>query len=260
VDWDCRPRASFSGQAPTPEDAEQLLGESKRRSACLSPYTRCAVAYEERAQSQLESGDRFVLCKPGGTVLVHGDTKHEPRNWQPPGATVQVTNTDPLVLTAVRTSPREVIRITCERVYHAALLPMDDASLELQGSEADLRDRICETPALIEDGFRLEVMEYETPAGPVDVWGYDSEGRPVILELKRRRVGPDAVSQLRRYVESVDADVRGILVAPSVTERAERLLAEFDMESRQVALPTDVGLADRSLAEFVAGDDRADDE
>jgi RecB family endonuclease NucS len=247
-------------QAPTPEDVEQLLGESKRRNACLSLYTRCAVAYEGRAQSQLESGDRFVLCKPDGTVLVHGDTKQEPRNWQPPGATVQVTDTDPLVITAVRTNPREVIRITCERVYHAALLPMDDdASLELQGSEADLRDRIFATPELIEDRFRPEAKEYETPAGPVDVWGYDSEGRPVILELKRRRVGPDAVSQLRRYVESVEADVRGILVAPSITERAERLLAEFDLESRQVAPPTDVGAEDRSLAEFVAGDDQADD-
>ena len=88
----------------------------------------------------------------------------------------------------------------------------------------------------------------------MDVWGYDSEGRPVILELKRRRVGPDAVSQLRRYVESVDADVRGILVAPSITDRAEQLLAEFDLEVRQVAPPTDGGSADRSLAEFVTGE------
>ena len=87
----------------------------------------------------------------------------------------------------------------------------------------------------------------------MDVWGYDSEGRPVILELKRRRVGLDAVSQLRRYAESVDADVRGILVAPSVTDRAERLLEEFGLESRQVAPPTDIGERDRSLAAFVAG-------
>jgi RecB family endonuclease NucS len=63
------------------------------------------------------------------------------------------------------------------------------------------------------------------------------------------------VSQLRRYVESVEADVRGILVAPSITERAERLLAESDLEARQVAPPTDVGSADRSLAAFVAGDE-----
>lgn len=245
-------------QAPTPEEVKDLLAESKRRNACPSLYTRCAVAYEGRAQSQLESGDRFVLCKPDGTVLVHGDTNQEPRNWQPPGATVQVTDTDPLVIAAVRTSPREVIQITCEKVYHVALLPMDDdASLKLQGSEADLRDRIFDHPELIEDGFRLETREYDTPAGPVDVWGYDAEGRPVILELKRRRVGPDAVSQFRRYVESVDADVRGILVAPSNTERADRLLGEFGLESRQVTPPTETASKDRSLAEFVAGDTEA---
>lgn len=76
----------------------------------------------------------------------------------------------------------------------------------------------------------------------------------MVLELKRRRVGPDAVSQLRRYVESVEADVRGILVAPSNTERAERLLEEFGLESRQVAPPTEIATRDRSLAEFVVGD------
>jgi hypothetical protein len=103
------------------------------------------------------------------------------------------------------------------------------SDLESGALEADLRDRIFETLSLIEDGFRPEAKEYETPAGPVDIWGYDAEGRPATFELKRRRVGPDAVSQLRRYVETVDADVRGILVAPSVTERAEGLLEEFGL-------------------------------
>jgi RecB family endonuclease NucS len=67
-------------------------------------------------------------------------------------------------------------------------------------------------------------------------------------------VGPDAVSQLRRYVGSIDADVRGILVAPSNTERAEQLLEEFGLDSRQVAPPIKIANKDRSLAEFVAGD------
>ena len=62
------------------------------------------------------------------------------------------------------------------------------------------------------------------------------EGTPTILELKRRRVGPDAVSQLKRYVDALSRDlaagrtVRGILVAPSLTDRAERLLASEELE------------------------------
>lgn len=78
--------------------------------------------------------------------------------------------------------------------------------------------------------------ERATPAGAVDIYGEDSAGRAVVVELKRRRVGPDAVSQLRRYVDALerdlhaDAAVRGILVAPSVTDRASRLLSDHGLE------------------------------
>jgi hypothetical protein len=73
----------------------------------------------------------------------------------------------------------------------------------------------------------------------MDIFGRDAEGRPVVVELKRRRVGPDAVGQLSRYVEAVrreegldeeDDAVRGVLVAPSVTPRAEELLARDGFE------------------------------
>ncbi|PSP46193.1 endonuclease NucS, partial [Halobacteriales archaeon QH_6_66_25] len=70
----------------------------------------------------------------------------------------------------------------------------------------------------------------------VDIFGEDAEGNAVVVELKRRRFGPDAVGQLNRYVEALrrdlhaDATVRGILVAPSVTDRAGRLLERRDLE------------------------------
>ena len=80
------------------------------------------------------------------------------------------------------------------------------------------------------------MTERETSAGPVDIYGKDADGTPTIVALKRRRVGPDAVGQLNRYVAALDRDlpvkspVRGLLVAPSVTERAEELLATEDLE------------------------------
>ncbi|PSP51500.1 endonuclease NucS, partial [Halobacteriales archaeon QH_7_68_42] len=67
-------------------------------------------------------------------------------------------------------------------------------------------------------------------------YGEDRDGRTVVLELKRRRVGPDAVGQLGRYVDALERDlhaeteVRGMLVAPSVTDRARRMLAERGLE------------------------------
>ena len=64
---------------------------------------------------------------------------------------------------------------------------------------------------------------------------YDADDRPVVVELKRRRVGPSAASQLQRYVDALDEEfpgeeVRGILVAPSVTDRAAALLDERGLE------------------------------
>ena len=87
------------------------------------------------------------------------------------------------------------------------------------------------------------MRERETSAGPVDIYGKDREGRPVIVELKRRRVGPDAVGQFTRYAAAMDSDLpvdttpRGILIAPSITDRAERLLDSEGLESISLAPP-----------------------
>jgi RecB family endonuclease NucS len=79
------------------------------------------------------------------------------------------------------------------------------------------------------------MTERETAAGAIDIYGQDADETPTAVELKRRRVGPDAVGQLNRYVEALERNrpgrsVRGILVAPSVTDRAEELLSTEDLE------------------------------
>lgn len=71
----------------------------------------------------------------------------------------------------------------------------DDATLSLRGSESNLRELLFDQPSSIEAGFRPREREHETPADPVDVWGYDDDGQPVVLELKCRRSGSDPVSQ-----------------------------------------------------------------
>lgn len=237
--------------SPDAEAVADLLGECKRRRACLLLYARCEVDYDGRASSTLATGDRLILYKPDGALLIHAEQGHEPQNWQPPGATVQLTDHDPPTIVAIRSNPKEIIKLVCHEVGLAVLMRMeDDATLNLQGSEDDLRAHIFAHPEVIEPGFRPRAKEYETPAGPVDVYGADSEGQPVMLELKRRRVGPDAVSQLRRYVESVDGTPRGILVAPSITDRAHTLLDQFDLEHRSVAPPDHQQHGDHSLTEF----------
>ncbi|WP_144902242.1 endonuclease NucS [Halobellus captivus] len=221
---------------PTHRDALGLLEAAFGDGRMVTAFGRCSVDYDGRASSELGPGDRLVVCKPDGTILVHTDENRKPVNWQPPGCVHRASVRDgQLRIRSERSSPTERLDVAFERVEQVTAYEVSDRSdLRLTGSEEDLRQRILDDPALVEPGFEPTATERETAAGPVDIFGADAEGRPVVVELKRRRVGPSAASQLRRYVEAVDEEfpdegVRGLLVAPSVTDRAAALLDELDL-------------------------------
>ncbi|UPW02309.1 endonuclease NucS [Halorussus gelatinilyticus] len=215
------------------------------RDEMLTVFGRCTVEYEGRAASHLGPGDRLVVLKPDGTALVHTDEGQKPVNWQPPGCSHEVRLADGAVrIESRRTGPDEELTVAFERIEQVSTFDVTDRrDLSLQGTEEDLRQRILETPDLVEEGFTPLATERETPAGAVDVYGRDRDGRTVVVELKRKRVGPDAVGQLDRYVEALErdlhanAEIRGILISPSVTERARNLLAEKGLEFVSVGPP-----------------------
>ncbi|WP_331236212.1 endonuclease NucS [Natronorarus salvus] len=223
---------------PAPEAALAAVERALDHGALLTLFGRCTVEYDGRASSVLEPGDRHLMCKPDGSALVHTDEGQKPVNWQPPGCTHDPSVEDgTFVLRSTRENPDEELVVRFDRVDHlAAFAVTDESDIALTGTEADLKERILDDPGLIEVGFRPLATERGTAAGAVDVYGEDGSGRPVILELKRRRVGPSAVGQLDRYVGALgremhtEAEIRGILVAPSVTERARDLLATKGLE------------------------------
>ncbi len=223
---------------PLLEDALELLDMGFERGGMLTLVGQCEVDYDGRASSYLPPGERLVILKSDGTLLVHRNEQRTPVNWQPPGCRHDARiEDDHLIIHSIRTTPHEEVEITFKTVGQVSLLELDDASaLALEGSEEDLRQRILEDPDILEPGFQPMMTERETSAGAVDIYGKDADGTPTIVELKRRRVGPDAVGQLNRYVTALERDlpgkrsVRGVLVAPSVTDRAEELLATEDLE------------------------------
>ncbi|PSP56368.1 endonuclease NucS [Halobacteriales archaeon QS_1_67_19] len=223
---------------PDPAAAREAVAAALDRGDMLTVFGRCTVDYEGRAASHLGPGDRLVVLKPDGTALVHTDEGQKPVNWQPPGCTHEVgLDGGELRIRSRRTAPDEELVIAFERIGHVSAFDVSDArNLTLQGTEEDLRQRILDDPDLVEPGFRPLAIERETPAGAVDIYGKDEAGATVVVELKRKRVGPDAAGQLSRYVEALerdlhaDAEIRGMLVAPSVTERARNLLAEKGLE------------------------------
>nr|WP_044950856.1 endonuclease NucS [Halorhabdus tiamatea] len=219
---------------PTAERARKRVERAIDRGDMVTVFGRCSVEYDGRATSSLGPGDRLLILKPDGTALVHTDEGHQPVNWQPPGSTHEVGLEDGrLWIESHRTGPEEHLEVAFESLAYVATVDVTDPEdLSLSGTEEDLRERILAEPELIESGFEPLVTERSTPAGAIDIYGEDSDGRAVVVELKRRRVGPDAVGQLDRYVDALtrdlhaDREIRGILVAPSATDRAQELLAE----------------------------------
>jgi RecB family endonuclease NucS len=234
---------------PTHRDALAHLESAFRRGDLVTVFGQCTVEYDGRAASSLGPGDRLLLLKPDGSALVHTDEKRTPVNWQPPGCDHFASVRDGrLRVRSVRRSPEELLDVRFVCVHHLAAYDVTDPDdIDLVGSEADLKEHVVSHPERIDPGFEPLSTERETAAGPMDVYGQDAEGRPVAVELKRRRVGPDAVGQLRRYVDALErelgdgVDVRGILVAPSVTDRAATML---DREGSEfVALDPTTGRA-----------------
>jgi hypothetical protein len=223
---------------PTHRDTLCALEDAFEREELITVFGRCTVEYEGRAESSLGPGARLLVLKPDGSALVHTGEKRTPVNWQPPGCEhVASVRDGRLHVRSVRESPDETLDVRFERVHQFTAYDVSAGDdLDLRGSEEDLRQHLLDDPDLVADGFTPTATERETDAGPMDIFGEDDEGRPVVVELKRRRVGPSAASQLRRYVEAMerelgdDTAIRGVLVAPSITDRTADLLDEHGLE------------------------------
>jgi len=189
--------------------------------------SRCTIRYEGRVVTTLESGDRVVLFKDDGSVVVHAGAGAKPINYMP-GPTV-VTE-DGRSLSISRPATGELLTIEIEDVHaDSAYELVDEAKIQREGREKDIQATIFATPAAIEEGMIGLQRELFTEVGPVDLFCRDAAGRTVVVEIKRVRATAAAVEQLTRYMEQVDrnaahAPCRGILVAPELAPQARVLL------------------------------------
>ncbi|HEX2066901.1 MAG TPA: endonuclease NucS, partial [Candidatus Thermoplasmatota archaeon] len=107
----------------------ELAGLAQRRGHLVQAIGECEVRYQGRARSDLHRGERLVLLKPDGTLLVHTAEKAKPVNWQPPGAAFSVGMEDGrVVLTSHRTKPEELVKVTFHAVALLMAAPLRDAA------------------------------------------------------------------------------------------------------------------------------------
>jgi RecB family endonuclease NucS len=226
---------------PKVAEAEAAVKEALSQHRTLIVVGRCWVRYVGRASSKLEKGERILMAKADGSVLVHRGTGYEPVNWMPGGDTVFHVRAKDGVLEvrAVRRRPSESVTVLFDEVSLISSLKLvDSGEFSLYASEEDMHRALLLKPELLEDGFRVISYEKKVEPGFVDVYGIDRNGRLVVVEVKRKTAGKGAAFQLARYIEAVrtkaDREVRGVLAAPDIAKDVHRTLVTLGLEFKRL--------------------------
>ena len=221
---------------PTLAEAAVLIEKAFAQRRTLIVAGACHVDYVGRASSKLENGERLLIVKSDGSMLVHRPVGYEPVNWQPSGCVFHVeVKEDGLEVHGIRQKPRENVKVTFSSVLMVSALSLEDSGeFLLHASEDDMHRAILLKPELIEEGFKPISWEKKVEPGFVDIYGEDKNGKLVIVEVKRKTASKEAALQLAKYIEPIKAkvnrEVRAILAAPSLGKDVQRLLVTMGLE------------------------------
>ena len=238
---------------PDSKDAKEFIEKhhvSKPDKTVLMIIGDCMIDYKGRARSFLDWGERIVMIKQDGALLVHQPTMREPINWQPSGSKTEFKiKDDKLILKSRNNKPPEKMNIVFRNIQTINVSTLkDNAKILISGMEIDVVNQIVSNPNMVEEGLRICKREKHVKSGMIDLYGFDKNHTPVIIEVKRSLANISAVHQLRMYVADVkkdveEAEVRGILCAPKIPDMVKHLLSDYGLEwqevEREVILPDD---------------------
>jgi len=224
------------------DEATETLENAFRARNFVLIVGDCRVEYEGRASSTLEWGERVAIFKKDGSLMIHRPIGYEPVNWQPPKCVIALSRRDSgVVITAVRSQPREIISIEFRDISLTAFGSLNDTGdFSLHVTEAQMKQAILTSPDLVEEGLRpLEEEKHVEDTGFTDIYGEDKNGFLVVVEIKRNAATKDAVTQLQGYLDKirkrVNRPLRGIIVAPDLRKSAQPMLQAFSIEFIKLA-------------------------
>jgi len=208
----------------------------------VAMVANCTVSYSGRTGSDIGEGERLIVLKGDGCVLVHRGRDYQPVNWQPSGCVFQTRiESGRLLVKAVRPSPLETLTIEMDRIEFLSTFNLkDEAEFILHSSEEEMQKAILAEPDLIEQGLRVIDFEKRVAPGFVDVYGIDSRGNTVVIEIKKDPAGAAAVKQLVEYLKYLSPAegkrLRPIIVAPSLAKGVLPMVEKMKIEFKPLTL------------------------
>jgi len=218
--------------------------KAKKSHELLVLFCSCEITYSGRAEAFLPRGDRLIIIKQDGVLLIHQPENGNPINYLKAGGELSLEKTEHhLTLHGKYTPNKEFLDVEIFRIYDCMRRRLEDGQKqELAGNEADMSDYIRDHPETISKEFRPVSREEHTAVGFVDVFGHDKKGNLIVIECKRYTAGLAAVSQLHRYVEKIQQlkgtkNVKGIMASPKIAPNALEMLKGYKYEWKPVNPP-----------------------
>jgi len=204
----------------------------------------CSVSYSGRVESFLPAGDRLIIIKSDGNLLVHKPNGTAPVNYMKEGTKHEIVREENgFFLKSKNTFLKDFMNIHLHRIHFVNSHALEDGEdITVAGTEKHMAEMIMEKPELIEKGFKPLSLEEHTKYGFIDVFGHDKNNILVVIECKRQNGDLKAVTQLRRYVEKIKElkglnKVRGILACPQISANAKQMLEDWGFEYKSIGPP-----------------------
>lgn len=205
----------------------------------------CDSIFDGRIKSTLEKGERILIIKKDGSILLHNATGIRPVQWQKAKAGKIVFKYDEekkiLVMESYRPKTDESFFIT---FFHISFSTFFKIGKEIPkgsqtfGDEKDFVDQLVLQPNLIEEDLKILEREKEIPFGFIDLYAKDSDGKYVVIEVKKQAATLTDAYQLHRYIEYFQNQgeaVRGLLVANHIPKKVFTYLKTHNLSS--VSIP-----------------------
>lgn len=218
--------------------------QSLKSNECVAFFCECEIHYSGRAEAHLDVGDRLVIIKSDNTILVHQPTGSVPVNYMKEDSKIEVSRRDHhVIIKSQNQKYKDHLEIDIYLIHNFISQRLEDGKkLHLEGNEKDMSDMIYDNPTLISKDFKPLSREEHTKYGFIDVFGYNKKKELVIVECKRYTIGPDAVTQLRRYVEKIKSlrglkVVHGIVAGPKISPNALKMAQDWGFNFIEIHPP-----------------------